>query len=149
MDGVVVFNYGNWIARYSEFAQYVTDVVAQMYFNEACLYCDNTAQSLVTDWSVGGQRDMLLGMLTAHIAALNAPLGAPSSPLVGRIASAGQGSVNVSTQNEYPAGSVQWYQQTKYGSAFWNATKRFRAFRYVAKRGRNMDPYSFLSGKTW
>ncbi len=142
MDGIVAFNYDNWALRYPELALYVPSNVAQLYFNEAGLYCDNTATSPVTDWTVGGQRDMLLQMVTAHIAALNAPLGAPSAPLVGRIASAGEGSVNVSLQNDYPPGSAQWFQQTKYGSAFWGATKQFRSFRYVAKRRRNMDGYA-------
>jgi hypothetical protein len=147
MDGVVSFNYDNWALRYPELAQYVEDQLAQLYFNEACMYCDNTATSPIADWSVGGQRDILLGMVTAHIAALNAPLGAPSTPLVGRIASAGQGSVNVTTQNDYPAGSVQWFQQTKYGAAFWGATKRYRRFIYVKGCTRNMDPYSFMQGR--
>ena len=142
MDGIVAFNYDNWALRYPELALYVLKPLAQIYFNEAGLYCDNTASSPVADWSVGGQRDMLLQMVTAHIAALNAALGAPSAPLVGRIASAGEGSVNVSLQNDYPPGSAQWFQQTKYGSAFWGATKQFRSFRYVAKHRRNMDGYA-------
>lgn len=141
MDGIVAFSYTNWALRYSELAQFVAEPLAQLYFNEACLYCDNTASSPIIDWSVGGQRDMLLQMVTAHIAALNAALGAPSSPLVGRIASAGEGSVNVSVQNDYPPGSAQWFQQTKYGSAFWGATARYRRFQYVAKCRRNLDPY--------
>lgn len=142
MDGIVAFNYGNWALRYPELAQYVPQELAQLYFNEAGLYCDNTASSPITDWTVGGQRDLILQMATAHIAALNAPLGAPSSPIVGRIASAGQGSVNVSTENNYPPGSVQWWQQTKYGAAFWMATAAFRRFRYARGPRRNMDPYT-------
>ena len=75
---------------------------------------------------------MLLGMVTAHIAALNAPLsGHPASTLVGRISSATEGSVTVATQNDYPPGTAQWWQQTKYGAAFWAASAQFRTARYV------------------
>ena len=141
---VVSLNYNNWIARYPEFAATVPQNLALLYFNEAGLYCDNTTSSPVQDDSVGGQRDQFLQMITAHIAALNAPNadGSPASPLVGRIASAGQGSVNVSTDNQYPPGSSQWFQQTKYGAAFWGASKRYRSFRYINRPRRQMDAYA-------
>jgi hypothetical protein len=113
-----------------------------MYFNEAQLYCDNTPTSLIRDASPGGQREMMLNMVTSHIAALNAPIGGqPSSPLVGRISNAAQGSVSVATQNDYPPGTVQWFQQTKYGAAFWAATAQFRTMHYVPGRIPGVDPY--------
>ena len=142
MNGIVVFAYLTWSTRYPELAQYVTPEQAQLFFNEATLYCDNTASSPITDSSVNGQREMLLYMLTSHIIALNANLAAPASTLVGRISSANQGSVSVSTENNYPAGSVQWFQQTKYGASFWGATRRFRSFVYLRGYKRNMDAYS-------
>jgi hypothetical protein len=131
--GVVTFSYADWSARYPELAASVTSQTAQLYFNEAQLYCDNTPCSLITDASQpGGERELLLNMVTAHIAALNAPLnGQPSSPLVGRISGATQGSVSVQTQNDYPPGTVQWYQSTKYGAAFWAATTKYRSMLYV------------------
>ena len=43
-----------------------------------------------------------------------------------------QGSVNASFDNSYPPGTVSWYQQTKYGSDYWNATKAYRTARYRA-----------------
>ena len=142
MNGIVVFAYATWSARYPELAAYVPQPTAQLFFNEATLYCDNTATSPITDSSVGGQREMLLYMLTSHIIALNANLGAAPSPLVGRIASANQGSVSVSVENNYAPGSAQWFQQSKYGSAFWAATKQFRKFLYVHGCKRNMDAYA-------
>lgn len=130
--GIVAFNYPLWAVRYPELSTTVAEPLAQAYFNEAQLYLDNTACSKVTDDSVGGQRNILLNMITAHIAALNAPLnGQPASPLVGRISGAGEGSVNVQVQNDYPPGSPQWYQQTKYGAAFWAATVGYRTARYI------------------
>jgi hypothetical protein len=132
VGGVVVFSYADWIAMYPELANSVTQPTAQMYFFQAQLYCDNTPTSIIRDTSPGGEREMLLNMMTAHIAALNAPInGQPSSPLVGRITNATQGSVSVATQMDMPPGSAQWYNQTKYGAAFWAATAKYRTMRYV------------------
>lgn len=129
MDCVVAFNYGIWSARYPELAAWVTQVQAQCYFDEAELYCDNTPCSIIRDLK---QRAILLGQVTAHIATLNAPLnGQPSSPLVGRINSATEGSVSVGTQFDVEPGSAQWFAQTKYGAAYWQATTQFRSMRYV------------------
>jgi hypothetical protein len=102
-----------------------------MYFNEAGIYCDNTANSLITDDSAGGLRSMLLNMLTAHIAALNAVInGQASSSIVGRVTSASEGSVSVSADYQAP-GSAAWFAQTKYGAAYWQATSAYRSFRYL------------------
>ncbi len=128
---IVTFNFALWIQRYPEFAS-LSSSLAQLYFNEAGLYCDNTdASPCPADPTTSFPRVNYLWMLTAHIAALNAPVGStPASPLVGRINSASEGSVSVQAQNDYAPGTVQWFQQTKYGSAFWAATRRFRSFVY-------------------
>ena len=135
---IVAFDSGAFFARYPEFAGIVTTSLAALYFGEAGLYCDNTITSPITDDAPGGQRAVLLGMVTAHIAAMNSTA---SSPLVGRINSATEGSVSVQTQNDYPPGTVQWWQQTKYGAAFWAATAQYRRARYVPSPGRVMDPW--------
>lgn len=136
---VVSFDYAAWAARYPELSAYVAPQQAQAFFSEAQLYCDNTDSSIVTNVAT---RAVLLNMLTAHIAALNARLAAPSSPLVGRINSASEGSVSVSAELNLPPGSSQWYAQTKYGIAFWQATARYRTFRYVRGPQRIQDPAS-------
>jgi Protein of unknown function (DUF4054) len=127
--GVVQFSYARWSARYPELAKWVSGATAQEYFNEAQLYCDNTRCSIVRDLC---ERALLLNMMTAHIAALNAPInGQAPSPLVGRIGGATEGSVSVQTQMDLPAGSAQWYAQSKYGLAFWQATAKYRMMMYV------------------
>lgn len=130
--GVVTFSYADWSTRYPELAPSVSPALAQMYFNEAQLYCDNTPTSIITDASQpGGERELLLSMVTAHIAALNAALNfQPSSPLVGRISNATQGSVSVQTDFQVP-GTAAWFAQTKYGAAFWQATVKYRSMLYV------------------
>jgi hypothetical protein len=129
----VTFSYTDWSARYPELATSVSSATAQAYFNEACLYCDNTPTSIITDAiQPGGERELLLNMVTAHIAALNAPLnGQASSPLVGRISGATEGSVSVQTQFDVAPGSAQWFAQTKYGAAYWFATTKYRTMMYV------------------
>lgn len=124
---VVTFDYSGWIARYPEFSA-VIQATAQLYFNEATLYLDNTSASVVADASPGGARATLLNMLTAHIAALNM---AGSSPLVGRINSATEGSVSVGTDYAVP-GTAAWFAQTKYGAAYWQAVLPYRTMRYYA-----------------
>lgn len=124
MGAVAAFNYQSWTARYPEFDT-ITDPVATAYFAEATIYHANDGSGPVAD---AGQQLVLLNMLTAHVAALNLPPSGQtqSPPLVGRISDASEGSVSVSVQNDYPPGTVQWYQQTKYGSAYWAATAKYR-----------------------
>ena len=135
----VTFDYPTCALRYPELATSVTSPLAGLYFAEATLYCDNTDCSVITDLN---QRAMLLNMATAHIAALNSPLnGQASSPLVGRITNASEGSVSVQTQFDVPPGSAQWWAQTKYGAAFYAATAQFRVMQYFPGPEYIPDPY--------
>jgi hypothetical protein len=101
----------------------------QQYFNEATFYCGN---------GNGPAQDpdmltMLLNMATAHITQLNAVInGVQPSALVGRISSAREGSVSVSADTGKPMGdSAAWWNQTKYGAAFWRASAQYRLAQYV------------------
>jgi len=136
--GVVVFDYGAWSVRYPILAAVTPQPLAQVYFNEAQLYCDNTPSSIITDDSVGGERSTLLNMLVAHIATLNSP---QSAGQVGRVNSATQGSVSAQTQFDVPPGSAQWYAQTQPGASYWTATAKYRTFRYAPGCPRVMDPW--------
>lgn len=141
---IVTFDYTLWATRYPELAGFVTSPLASAYFLEAQLYCDNTATSPITDDTV---KLMLLNMVTAHIAQLNATLnGQPSSNLVGRIDNATEGSVSVHAENLYKPGTVQWWQQTKYGAAFWAATQQYRTMQYVANPAKQQDPFAPFGG---
>lgn len=135
MSSVVVFNSAAFIARYPEFSTVDADVLA-MYFAEATLYLDNTASSAVQDIPT---RTLFLNMLTAHIAAMNGAgvSGQGSSQLVGRIDQATEGSVSVHAAfTNIASGTMAWYLQTKYGAAYWTASKPYRAFRYVPPAAR-------------
>lgn len=131
MGPSVQFDYQTFLARYPEFSG-VPETLAQLYFQEAGLYFANCG------WTGAlPQAPMLLNMLTAHIAQLNAPLGGnPSEQTVGRVSNASQGSVSVALDmGDANAGSPSqaWYMQTKYGAAFFAATSNFRTFRYAAR----------------
>lgn len=136
---VVTFDYQAWLARYPEFKA-VSEVMAQQYFSEAGLYCANNACNPAF---AGGTLPVLLNMLTAHIAWLNAPRdasGAPSSngtvpgpAVLGRVNSASEGSVSVGIDNgdaTAASPSQAWYMTTPYGQAYWAATAPYRTMRY-------------------
>ena len=115
-------------SRYPEFAA-VSNAQLSAYFDEATLYLSNADNSPVQNVA---RRLVLLNMLTAHISKLSGALAADGQPApVGRVASAGEGSVNAAL--EYlPPGTHAWYSQTQYGAAFWQATLTLRRFRYIS-----------------
>ena len=118
---VVVFNPTIFKARYPEFAD-VDSALLTLYFNEAQIYVDNTENSVIVDMNIRG---MILNMLVAHIAAIQV------APLVGRLASAGEGSVNVSTSYAVATGSRAWFDQTRYGAGAWQALAPYRCAIYI------------------
>jgi hypothetical protein len=117
-----VFNFANFTLRYPEFST-LSQALLQIYFNEAGFYCRNDGAGPVSDQTT---LDTFMNMLTAHIAALNGGVsGQAASQLVGRINSAGEGSVRVSTEMKVDPGAA-WFMQTKYGAAYWQASLPYR-----------------------
>jgi hypothetical protein len=137
----VSFNYVNWIQRYPEFATIDPSLINQ-YFTEATIFHRNDGGGPVRDTA---QQTVLLNMVTAHICALNAPTssGQPNPTLVGRISNASEGSVSVAADMDLPPGSAQWWNQTKYGAAYWVSSAPFRTFRYRVPWPRNFNPWPF------
>jgi len=129
--GVVVFDPATFKVRYPEFVN-VSDALLQAYFDEATIYLANTEDSRVQDVA---QRAVLLNMLVAHIAQMNAGSATqPASPLVGRVNTATEGSVSVGTDMGVVPFTAAWFLQTKYGASFWQATARYRTMQYVPGR---------------
>ena len=122
----VVFDPSAFQARYPEFAT-LSAMTLGLYFAEATIYLDNTDCSRVTDL---GQRAVMLNAIVAHIAAL----ADPNRALVGRISTATEGSVSVSADMGPPSGSAAWFQQTKYGAAYWQMTAAYRTAHYIPGR---------------
>ena len=136
MGATAVFEYELWNANYREFSN-VTQVQAQLFWNEACLQFRNDGSGPVQDATM---QQTLLFMLTAHIAFLRVGTSGNPSPasqgLVGRISSATQGSVSVSTDLPQMPGTAAYYATSPYGLAFWNATAPFRTMTYRRGYGR-------------
>ncbi len=137
MGVVVQFDYNAWVLRYPEFAS-VAQPLATLYFDEATIYHRNDGGGPVEDTTV---QSTLLNMLTAHIAARYATSNnKPASPLVGRINNATEGSVTVATDLTVPAGTAQWFAQSKYGLDYWAASAPYRTMRYLRGPRRNFGP---------
>lgn len=132
---VAVFDYAAWVTRYPEFSN-VPEPTAQAMFDEAGLYLNNSDASPVCNVT---KRLLLLGMLTAHLAALSPQYGTRSG-LVGRIAGATEGSVSVQTAYDSEPGTKAWFDQTGYGAAFWTATSSLRMARYIGNPARRPWP---------
>lgn len=122
-------------AAYPAFATNPPDATIQAYFTlggEVWLRNDGTGRVK----SVPLQTQLMY-MLTAHLCQLfSGPDGNNPSGLVGRINSATEGSVTVSTEYESTMNSA-WFNQTPYGAAFWQATAAYRSMAaYVPGRTR-------------
>lgn len=129
----VAFDPTAFKARYPEFTA-VGNPLLEAYFTEATIYLNNGDDSKVTNLAI---RAILLNMLVAHIAMMNAGAnGVAPSDLVGRISQASEGSVSVATDMGPPSGSAAWFMQTKYGAAYWQASMPFRTFSYVPGASR-------------
>lgn len=123
----VVFDPTAFKARYPEFAA-VPDATLTACFMEAGLYLSNADNSPVQNLT---RRATLFNMLTAHVAYLGGLLSADGMPRpVGRLSQAGEGSVSAAFEGP-PPGSAQWFQQSQYGAAFWQATSSLRGMRYI------------------
>lgn len=138
----VTFDYNEWLTVYPYFGG-ISQGAATGYFNLATLYCTNKLGP-VCDVST---LKALLYLLTAHVAWLMSPkdangqpvtAGGMVQPVVGRLSSATEGSVSIQTDNQYAPGSAQWFQQTPWGAAYWQATAIYRTFRWRAPMQRGL-----------
>lgn len=121
----VVFDKARFQTAYPEVQ--AADAQLEMWFVQAESLLDNTGRSIVKKPE---EREMLLFLLVRHFAALNER--AVQGGLVGRIASASEGSVSVSADMGAVGGNAAWYLQTPYGATYWQLTAKYRRFRYVS-----------------
>jgi len=125
-----VFNYAAWSARWPALAAVTPEPTAQAMFDDAAAtLLDNSDASPVRDAT---RRLALFNLLVAHLAALDArsaQAGAAGGGMLGRVASASEGSVSVS-MGDYPVGSGKWFEQTQYGAQYWQAVQPYLRFQY-------------------
>ena len=82
--------------------------------------------------SIGGRRETILYMLTAHIAqVLQGSATQAASSLVGQVTGATEGSVTVALAEMQNPGAA-WFTQTKYGMMAWQALAPYRTALYSA-----------------
>lgn len=152
--GIVQFDPAEFVAVWPEFAG-LHNAQMQNAFNLATLLLNNSCGSLVQDASL---RMSLLYMLTAHVAFLvygtndGAGIINPPPGIVGRIASATEGSVTVAAEYSSEVGqSMAFYIQSKYGAMFWEATAGYRTARYIPPPafGPNGPGFPFGDGYGW
>jgi hypothetical protein len=125
---VAVFVPADFKVAYPAFVN-VPDALLQAFFTIGTIYLRNDGTGPVTN---GDLQTQLLWMLTAHVAQISGALnpGGVPSGLVGRITSASEGSVSVSS--DYPSTpNNAWFLQTGYGAMYWQATAAFRMARYL------------------
>jgi hypothetical protein len=120
-DNVVVFDPNKFREIYPNFSSF-TDAQLQNFFYEAEMLFNNTDKSCIKDLN---RREALLFMIVAHLAQLQSQINDGNS-MVGRIASATEGSVSVSTDYGTVGNSERWWLQTPYGAKYWQFTAQYR-----------------------
>lgn len=141
----IVFDYTAWAALLPSMAG-VDETDATLYFGLAQMYISNAG------WPVRDPTFLqyLLFLTTAHIAFLLSPRlnGVPTSggtepapaQVVGRINSATEGSVSVSTEMAATTANSAWWLQTQFGAMVWQLLKPFRLMRYAPPIRRIYNP---------
>ncbi len=124
----VVFDAVRYRAAYPEVQ--ATDDQLAIWFAQAESLLNNTDCSMVGNLK---EREMLLWLLVRHFGALHER--AAQGGLVGRIASATEGSVSVSADMSGIGANAVWFMQTPFGASYWQLTAKYRRFRYVPRVG--------------
>lgn len=124
---IAVFVPADFRGIYTAFAVNPADPQLVDAFNIATGFLRNDGSSPIKDVA---RQTSLLYMLTAHVTQLLYGADGQSGPgIVGRVSSASEGSVSVST--EFPMNpNSAWYMQTPYGAMYWQATMAWRTVNY-------------------
>ncbi|MGV3346409.1 DUF4054 domain-containing protein [Enterobacteriaceae bacterium LUAb1] len=125
---IVTLNISTFRAMFPEFST-ISDAILPFLFDQATDYLNNSEYSLVKD---AVKRERLLYLLMAHLAYMRYgdANGNGGPGMVGRISSATEGSVSVSSDLGGFDPRYAWYTQSPYGLDFWQATKIYRMANY-------------------
>lgn len=153
---VITFDPTAFKAAFPEFANCSDGQCSGWFSRATLLFANDTCNPAFAD----GNMAALYNLLVAHIGWLNAPrdssgqpaqTGQLAPPTVGRINSAGEGSVNASfDMGDANVGSPSqaWYMQTRYGAEYWSATSQYRTARYGRAPIHNFQPvYPWWPGR--
>jgi len=140
MGVAISFDPVAFVALFPQFASLTPTQLTTLILPIAELYCRNDGGGPV---SSAATQTSLLNLIVAHVAALMFPAlltPAGQNPPVGRIASASQGSVSISTDFPQEPNDA-WFNQTPWGAAFRRATAAYRTARYVRAPCRPINPW--------
>lgn len=144
MSNVFVFDPAAFKLAFPQFNSYSNEQLT--YFFESIEgLLDNSETSCISLKN----RKLWYWLLVAHKAELQNRINGGNTGLVGRISSATEGSISVST--DYPMGSgamEQWLKSTPYGAEFYAKTAAYRTATWVAATApmpvkRTKGPYPF------
>ena len=140
MGVAVTFDYTAWAQIFPQFSTLTEQQITGLVLPLAEQYCRNDGGGPV---STAATQTNLLNLMVAHCAQiLFGANGQSPSPLVGRISSATEGSVSVSTEFPVTANNA-WYLQTSFGAMFYAASAPYRTMRYMPGQRRNFSPWPF------
>lgn len=133
--GIVTFDEAAFLARFPAFAAWASANPGQLQvrFNEVtAIYINNTNTAYVQDVT---ERSYLINFAIAHVLTIEGALtpaedAAGIASKVGRIGSATEGTVTAQLDMGAVPGTAAWWLQTQYGATYWNATAKYRTFRY-------------------
>lgn len=126
--GVVVFDPAVFKAAFPEFAT-ISDAALTANFGFAELQLNNTCKSFICNAAL---REKLLNLLVAHITQLrNGINGQPATGVVGRASYAMEGSVAFNAEMGTVVYGQAYYNQTMFGTLFWQSTAFVRSMRYI------------------
>lgn len=129
MGVIVNFDYSAWAAAFPMFCNLTSDQVQTAVLPLAETYCRNDGSGPVNN---SGLQTALLNLMVAHIAQLMFGVnGEPASPLVGRVSSAAEGSINVTVDMPEGVPQAAWYNQTQFGAMYWQMMSPYRTMRYI------------------
>lgn len=151
---VAVFDYAKWAAMFPYLAAPtggVTEPIAAGFFTVAELLFANDDCSPIADTD---KRLVFLNYIVAHLARLAGyPIaaGGTAAPdgMVGRVSSATEGTVSVSSDYGAVRESEAWWIQTQEGAIFWQMTRPLRTARYIAAPPRYFGPARRAYGGRW
>jgi hypothetical protein len=123
----VQFSYSAWATAFPQFATLKPDQIVNIVLPIAQIYHRNDGGGPVT---TAATQTALLNLMVAHIAQiLFGANGAAPSSIVGRISSATEGSVSVTSEFPITQNSA-FFLQTPFGAAWWAATAAYRTMQY-------------------
>jgi hypothetical protein len=139
---VVTFTPNDYVAWQAQFPElgYIGYETAYEWYVTSDLFLRNDGTAPISTYA---RQQKAMFFLMAHLIALfgpqpgtGLPNGAtasnPTGGMVGRVSTASEGSVSVSS--EYAAANNEnaaWYAQTRYGAAYWQLINIWRRFRYM------------------